>query len=533
MAGTPAGFSKEASIASAVMSALASRPATPHYTYNSRPYDKPKTQPIFLIFLLTIAIHFFDLLTRLSMQSYPIFHFPSILMYVALAIICSAMKLHDESADFLANLKFFALLSALAYMIPFVNYLGVIANLTNLMIVGASIRTIVGFGLLFAPIYPLYFMYVKPSKWTSIIGAIYMIFWVVILIMGMAPTFQTQGQIMGINVGEVYYKTYNFIIDGSKAAWHSTVMMFTGAGSSLQSQIDIASGGNYGNVQQGSAGFAGMRISGIKKSQEQLIAGEPVSISALLETESIKEETELNFECGAKPTIGETIQGLPTPSAIIVQGRQTETILCDFPSLEAGPYSIFFDSNFKALTRWNEEHYFMDSAIKLYDEAHNIDPLANIPAKKDEGFSQGAINIGTGMQRLTGISQTQAEMPWSVSFSNRWSGIISSIDSAQFLVPKGFTITSIDGYLPVEQKCQDLPQAEIKSCDDSITNVYSAPAELISKIKNVKLRKDFNIRLGVDPAQIIKGSLTSKEFAVLATYNYKASTDAYVNVNKP
>ncbi|MBD3361280.1 hypothetical protein GF358_00655 [Candidatus Woesearchaeota archaeon] len=504
----------------------------------------------FSVLIFAIAVQLWDLNVRLSGTYFSTINYQIISLYFSLAVIAAIIldkkppfkKIFARigiGLPFFQKLFGFLLFSFIAYCIPFANYIFMKIPEYG----GIPLRTITSAILIFWPIWIIYLAFSEPKKLARWAGSIYLLIWVIILIVSIAPlaAYQLQdAEIPGVMPGRTIGSLYRELVGGAKE-WKQTIEGGTIGGyekikKEIQIGIEYSKTGidpTQAKVDAANKRDLGVQVLQMKASSPVYYENDQVNVYAQIKAETLEQPVTTKVKCYAT---SEPIPGQIFPSnEFTIETYDVQDVDCVFPSdnLEEGLHTIHLDTEFNFETVSYFETFFMNEETLRELQKKKQDPLAGYP-KPSATSSKGPVNINIKTPEAPIPSAPDKRMTLSITLHNTGPGQIKELKEVYIFIPKGLGIsTAIDGrkiYQKIE--CNELPSEEAKVCVPDTTTVYKVSADELKKelYKNIVLSREFRLYLEIQDYDALLGESIIKPGNIYASAKYDYEMDQKVQI---
>jgi hypothetical protein len=506
----------------------------------------------FSVLIVAIAVQLWDVNIRLSGLYFPPFIPHLIALYAALAVIATIFLEKDPplilgsffekagvNLPFFNRLFSFLVFSFIAYCVPFINYL--FAKIPEFG--GIPVRMITGVVLLFWPIWIMYIAFSNPQFLSRWIGNGYVIIWVIVLVVSVAPltAYQLQdAEIPGVMPGRTIGTLYRTVIEGSQRTYASWKYSKGWVKQEAQDWTIYAKTGispKQARIDDANKRPIGVQVMKLAASSPKYHENDQVTVYAQIKAETLEAPVTTTVECTAT---SDPVKGTVFPTnEFTIETYDTYDIDCIFPKgeLKAGIHVITLKTGFNFETMSYIETFFMEEGALREKQRKQENPLLGYP-KPEATSSKGPVNINIRTPAAPLPAAVDKKMTISTILHNAGAGQIKQISEVYIFIPKGLTLaTEIDSRgIYNEISCEDLPSEESKLCDSRTTTVYEvAPAELNNEMyKNIRSAREFRMYLEISDYDKILGEAPIKpgSFYATAKYDYEIEQTIQIQVEK-
>lgn len=497
----------------------------------------------FLLLLIAMLVHIYDIKLRLSVDGSPFFNSALILLYALMAILATIL-LRDRTDEGLAyrlkkKLPQFALVSLIAYLLPGINNVAV--WLSDLFaILNIPIKLIASVIIMFAPIWVVYILFIETTKITRIIGSVYALGWVIIILITVSPMMTTIIQEQGLPAmeGIMPGMTVSTLIAKINSGWQTTKELAKDISidlpSAVRTEVAFAQTGiDPKQSRTSQASPEGPKMT-IRAPQQKFYENEPISVYATIDAEPVEEPIVLNLKCTAA---SDPVSGKIFPDdEITIDTKETQDIDCIFPkdTLNAGSHKVTFDTTFNYETFSYIETFFMTEEIMKEMQKKGVDPMGGY-SQPEAITSKGPVNLKITTPTAPISAKDDKRMVIGITVFNKGRGNIKQINDLFIYIPKGFTLTE-DNYNVYEKigSCTELPEDEAKICDINAMDVYRINSEELESptYKNITIARELRMYLATEDYTKLVGDSPIKpaSFHASLKYDYQLEQSASIDV---
>lgn len=218
-------------------------------------------------------------------------------------------------------------------------------------------------------------------------------------------------------------------------------------------------GNNYrGNVEDVST-ETGIFLDNLNV-RDEYRAGSSIRIPANIRVRTFDEnQINMEFECIAVKDNGGEVIGNISPSNMIFEGLDSNTVFCEFDDLELGNYRFRFDATANFYTAASSDFYFVsgETVQGLFEGNERIDARSfGIPSSPETIFTKGPVSLKMENSQVLPIEvyndrQTNFFLDWRLENANARSGEIRSVRTFDIHLPEIFDLESEGCTLPMQE----------------------------------------------------------------------------------
>lgn len=495
--------------------------------------NKSETAGIFLL-IAAIIIHTLDLAWRLSGNKFSSIDLRAMGLYLIMAILASII-FKDEKTQRWQRLIFFLGISALAYFIPFTNYL----TFLNIP------AELIGIIIVWAPIWVIYLTIINPTKITGIIGIGYMSIWLILLFLSYGSIMQPYlmnveipGVMPGLTTGVIISKAYQ----GAEKLLTTPAISIEKMKTEVDRSIQIAKTGidpTQAKIEEANKAQVQVQIDALRPVDLNLYTTSPVSIASKFTIKTLDTPTTLQLSCQDTTT---NTQGKILPQNIFeIEKSETQDIDCIFQpdtptELDKGTHKIKMTANFNFKTVAYIETFFMPEETLRELQNKNINPLAGLTTPQTIA-TNGPVNINIHPPDAPIASKEDKKITTGITVFNTGGGKIKKIKGLYIYLPKGLALSEESQELGIYEKisCEDLPEKEI--CDAALAEIYSISQDHLNKpqYKNIETAAEFRMYLTMQDYAELIGDTPIKPGSISASiqYDYEIEREIEVTIKNP
>ncbi len=497
----------------------------------------------FLLLLIAIIIHIYDIRLRLSVSGSPFFNPALIILYLIMALLATLLLKDKTDTGLMYRLRNKLLpylgISAAAYVIPAINYL---ADLSSglFAILDIPIKLIASIIILFAPIWVLYILYVETTRITRIIGSVYALGWIIILLITISPMMTTMLEDQGLPAvkGIMPGLTVSVLVNKIAANWQATKQAAQEARvdipAAVRAEIAIAQTGidpRQSRASEASPEGPQMTIRAVK---QKYYENEPISVYATITAEPVEVPIDLNINCVATSN---PVSGKIFPDdKITIETKETSDIDCIFPknSLTPGSHKVTFETTFNYETLSYIETFFMTEETLKEMQKKGLDPMGGY-SQPEAITSKGPATLKITTPTAPSPAADNKKMVIGITMYNQGNGQIKQVNDLFIYIPKGFALTedNYDIYSKIDS-CAELPEEEAKICDIEAMDVYKVSSEELESptYRNITYAKELRMYLAIEDAAKLTGDSPIKpaSFHASLKYDYQLEQSTQIDV---
>jgi len=479
-----------------------------------------------LLFILAVLIHIADAVWRISGKEIPIIYMPSIMLYLGMAMF-AAITLQDENT-FIKRFGIYLLISLLAYILPFANYLSFLQ----------VPKTIIGLIILFAPVWAIYLVSTHATSITGAIGAVYIFFWITVLFLSygsMVQPYVMNAEIPGVMPG----LTVSVIVSKAYTGLQTFAAMPTASIDKIRNEIDksvqIAKTGvdpTQAKVDAANKAQVNVAMDMLRLVDANPYTTGPISIASKFTVKTLDNPTTLQLVCQDKTT--------NTPGKIFpqdtfeIETSEIQDIDCVFQpnTLMPGVHTITMSSDFNFKTISYIETFFMPEETLRELQNKNMDPLAGLP-QPQATTTNGPINVNIHPPAAPIPSKEDKKITIGITILNTGGGKLKKINELYIYLPKGLVLSEESQEIGLYEKisCEDLKEKEI--CDASLAEIYRVSQTKLNspQYKNIETGTEFRMYLTMQDYAELIGDAAIKPGSISASIQYEYQIENEINVN--
>ena len=397
-----------------------------------------------IFFLIVLVVHLFDVFTRMRAGIVP--SSTQFMFFFLYAVIAAWAYVGPFRYDPIQK-YWFVVFSAIAFFAP-----ALAAWALKLRPIIPNIDVILTIVLLGFPIWIVFiFMRATEVRWVRLLGAIYFIFWIVILMLSNSAAIKQSITQISPEIAPGIYPGTAVRVVGQKistglSAWRA------GLGESIAGlrraarEYDALLKGDYylSQVEAQKKEPLGVYIESLERADPVNYQGEPVVLWADISARTIGEPVNISFNCSAKGPDGSVRLGDVSPTKLNIMAYERHTVTCSFRSLPRGQNVVSFWAVFNFATFSYIPEHFMDRARLIEMRRQALDPLVefDVPVKQPIAtYTGGPVSIGIDLPLPpVGLDPGLPAPSLGWSLKSEWEGKISRLNKLLVYVPEGFAI---------------------------------------------------------------------------------------------
>lgn len=503
-------------------------------------------QSVLFLLILAIVIHIADIMYRLSGTKFPIIT-PILFAYIALAFFASlVLKKESESIlevfissknNFWRKFGRYFFLSAIAYSLPFINYLSLL-DLPDF--VGIPMKIIITGIIFWTPIWPMYLMFVETNKATALVGTFYGLVWITVLLISFYPAISTQvknaelpGVMPGMSIGMMMSWMYERTTTGAEYITAEIKKQRE----SVVAEIAFAKTGidpTQAKIDESKQQNVNVLMEKLKPTSQTFFSDSPVTVSTTLKVKTLEEPTQIDIDCIATST---PVTGKIFPQEQFnIESSDIQEIDCVLPPLDPGKHTVTLTADFNFETLANIETFFMPEETIRQLQSKQIDPMAGYP-QPEAITSSGPINLNIHTPQSPIPSADDKKFTIGITILNTGGGTLKDITDLYIYLPKGIVLSEESRetgmYEPVT--CAEIQEKEI--CDETKANIYRISHDQLRKpqYKDIKMGTEFRMYLVIQDYYTLIGDSPIKPGSITASikYDYKLEQKVDIDVKNP
>ncbi|MBN1644508.1 hypothetical protein JW851_00510 [Candidatus Woesearchaeota archaeon] len=508
--------------------------------------------PAFMLLCLAILIHVVDIAVRLKGESFGVLH-PIIFLYILIALFASIIFkgetltiLDKRIGSNTAAHRFvkYLIVSLIAYCIPFVNYLfEYFPAMTSAPFLGASIKIFASAIILFAPVWVIYIMYLEPTKITAIVGALYLVFWVVVILLTHWQPISAQvqqaeipGVMPGMTVGFMLGKMYT----GIEYVMAGIPRTKEYVSEQISIQMEISKTGIDPRQEiRTKAGPDAPQMT-VQKVSDKYYTNSPIALYATLKATPFEETLPLQMTVGCKATSDIEYGTIFPQNTFTIETENILDVDCLFQpeQLDKGVHTITFTSNFNYGALAYIETVFMTEEKLTETKKKKQDPLATYPALAGEN-SKGPVSLNINLPTAPIATKENKEFSIGITLFKMGKGKIKQINDLYIYLPKGLKTVKDRGLSDIyeETTCSELPEEEARVCNPEAVEVYKVKKSELSKqlYQNILTVREFRMYLEIEDYDLLMSQSTEKpgSFHASLKYDYELEQSLDIRVVEP
>jgi hypothetical protein len=376
------------------------------------------------------------------------------------------------------------------------------------------------------------------------LSLLYTIIWFFLIVFALFPNIQTYAEEKGyplpnsLSPGMVLSYSWEKISTGITTFYD---YMFVKAPAMISEEVSrsiaMAKGDYYtGQVDAAAKQRLGVYLENFRTSETSFYENTPVIAYATMKAETIDKELKINIACDSDGNASASQVRPQSEFSVITSDQYDIDCIWNKGLLGKGSHNLRLRAEFPFTTRAYLKTYIMDrDRLREYRKL-GTDPLANIPDKNPSAiYTSGPIRVGMGIgQQPVALGRGgEALSSLGVTIDNAWEGKVLDLTGVYIFVPKGLKVSSIEGVDITQATCEDIPEEERQSCDDTLTNIYALTTNELSLpyYKNLTT-KTFRIPIDIDnPEKVLgKAPIAVQNFKVSVQYRYMIERTASATV---